>query len=378
MNRLLTLFALLVAPLVAPMVAANLAPQAPELKATGYILLDFNSGQVLAEKNADVRMEPESLTEIMTSYVVAQEITKGKLSLEQKVKISEKAWKMKGLRMFVEARSLVSVSDLLRGMIIQSGNDAAVALAEATAGTENDFVALMNQVAQRLGLHETHFENASGLPHANQYSTPRDLAILSNALIADYPEHYKFYAEKSFTYNKIKQDNGNPLLWDNEAVDGLKTGFSESSAYSLVASAQQEGMRVTCVVVGVDSKKNRAEEGGKLISYGFRFFETHLLYRANAPITSLNVWKGANSAVSLGLAQDFYLTIPKGQYKNLDAHMSINSQVFAPVRRGQKYGILYIRLGEVEYARHPLLALEDVNEGGFWRSLIDAIRLSLE
>jgi D-alanyl-D-alanine carboxypeptidase (penicillin-binding protein 5/6) len=357
--------------------SAQLAPDPPAVDADGYFLLDYHSGQVLAERKADQRMEPASLTKMIVSYIVAEELKLGTIALEDEVKVSEKAWRMTGSRMFIEVGDKVSIDKLIKGMIVQSGNDATIALAEHIAGSEQSFVALMNQHAQRLGLNDTHFVNATGLPHPEHYSTPRDLALLGKALIRDHPEQYELYSMKSFKYNKIKQNNRNTLLWKNDAVDGIKTGHTESAGYCLVASALQNNMRLISVVLGTKSKKARATESNKLLNYGFRFYETYKLYGANQPLTNARIWKGESEELPLGLNEDLYITIPKGQYKNLDASMSINAEIIAPAEKGRTYGTVNIMLGDKNYAVRKLIALTDVGPGTFWRNIVDSIKLAI-
>ncbi|WP_455211725.1 D-alanyl-D-alanine carboxypeptidase family protein [Kaarinaea lacus] len=357
--------------------SAQLVPDPPAIDADGYLLLDYHSGQVLAERNADQRMEPASLTKMMVSYIVADELSAGAIALEDEVTVSEKAWRMTGSRMFIEVGEKVSVDQLLKGMIVQSGNDATIALAEHISGNEQSFVALMNNHAQRLGLNDTHFVNATGLPHPEHYSTPRDLALLGKALIRDFPEQYKLYSIKSFKYNKIKQNNRNTLLWKNDAVDGIKTGHTESAGYCLVASALQENMRLISVVLGTDSKKARSTESNKLLNYGFRFYETYKLYGANQALTKVRIWKGETEELPLGLNEDLYITIPKGQYKNLDASMSINAEIIAPAEKGRTYGTVNIMLGDKNYAVRKLIALSDVGPGTFWQTIVDSIKLAI-
>lgn len=358
-------------------IAAAPVPKPPNLKATGYILLDYNSGQVLAERNSNERMEPASLTKMMVSYIVSKELANDAIKLDDKVKISKKAWRMVGSRMFIEVGKEVPVEELLKGVIVQSGNDATIALAEFIAGSEESFVAIMNEEAKRLGLNDTNFVNATGLPKDDHYSTPRDLAELGKALIRDYPDHYKLYSMKSFKYNNIKQDNRNKLLWKNEAVDGIKTGHTESAGYCLVASAEEANMRLISVVLGTKSKKARATESNKLLNYGFRFYETHKLYGANEPLTKVRIWKGEVQNLPLGLNEDLYVTIPKGQYNNLDASMSINAEIIAPAKQGRTYGTVNIKLGDKNYAVRKLIALSDIGPGSFWQNIIDSIKLAL-
>jgi D-alanyl-D-alanine carboxypeptidase (penicillin-binding protein 5/6) len=358
--------------------AATLVPATPKIKAKGYLLMDFNSGRILAESKSDTRMEPASLTKMLSSYVIAYELAKGSINLNDQVTVSEKAWRMQGSRMFIEVGNKVTVEQLLKGMIIQSGNDATVALAEYVAGSEDAFVSLMNQHAAELGMVDSHFVNSTGLPHKNHYTTPRDLARLAHALIRDFPEHYEWYATKKYTYNNISQYNRNKLLWRNKFVDGIKTGHTESAGFCLVASAMRDDMRLISVVLGTRSEEARAEESQKLLSYGFRFFETHRLYAANEALTTARIWKGAQEELPLGLSEDLYLTIPKGQYKNLDASMDIDVRITAPAEKGASFGKVNIKLGDEQYAQRELVALSSIEKGSLWGSLIDEIKLLFE
>ena len=379
MRRLLPLFisALLIVFFTSAQ-AATLIPATPKIKAKGYLLIDFNSGRVLAEKKSDQRMEPASLTKMLSAYVVDHELAKGNISLDDEVRISEKAWRMQGSRMFIEVGKKISVEDLLKGVIIQSGNDATVALAEHVAGSEDAFVSLMNQHASELGMLDSHFVNSTGLPHKEHYTTPRDLAKLAIALIRDYPKHYDWYSQKEFVYNDIKQYNRNRLLWRNKYVDGIKTGHTESAGYCLVASAERDGMRLISVLLGTRSDETRSSESQKLLTYGFRFFETHRLYKANEPLTTARVWKGAQEELSLGLNEDLYLTIPKGQYKKLDANMNLGARIIAPIKQGQVFGTVNIALGDEQYAERELVALSAIKSGGLFGNLVDEIKLLFE
>jgi D-alanyl-D-alanine carboxypeptidase (penicillin-binding protein 5/6) len=379
MRHLLSFFILVLFTLVtATSQAATLIPATPKIKAKGYLLIDFNSGRVLAEKESDQRLEPASLTKMLTSYIVANELANGNISLKDEVRISEKAWRMQGSRMFVEVGKKVTVADLLKGMIIQSGNDATVALAEHVAGSEDAFVSLMNQHAAELGMLDSHFTNSTGLPNKNHYTTPRDLAKLAVALIRDFPEHYDWYSQKEFTFNKIKQYNRNRLLWRNKYVDGIKTGHTESAGYCLVASALRDDMRLISVVLGTHSDNARSRESQKLLTYGFRFFETHRLYKANEPLTSAHVWKGAQDQLPLGLAEDLYLTIPKGQYKKLVANMNLDARITAPIKEGQAFGSVNVNLGDEQYAKRELVALSAIESGGLFSNLVDEVKLLFE
>lgn len=350
-------------------------PEPPGINAVGYILIDANSGEVIAKNNANERMEPASLTKMMASYIIAKAVKNGDVNLMDKVKISKKAWRMKGSRMFIEVGKEIQFEKLLIGTIVQSGNDATIALAEHIAGDEDSFVKLMNQAAEKLGLHDTHFMNATGLPHEDHYSTPRDMTMLGLALIRDYPEHYQYYKRKEFTYNSIKQFNRNQLLWKDETVDGIKTGHTESAGYCLVASAKRGNMRLISTVLGTKSKAARTSESQKLLTYGFRFFETHKLYSANDKLTEVKIWKGNSESLPLGINDDLYITIPRGQYDKLDARMSINSTIMAPAQRGDVFGNVIINLGTKQVAKRELVSLDDVEKGSVWHNLIDTINL---
>ena len=351
--------------------AATPVPKAPSVGAKGYLVEDFLSGQAVAEKNADQPLEPASITKLMSAYVIFSEIRKGSLALSDKVRISEKAWRTQGSRMFVEVNTQVSIADLLKGMIIQSGNDATVALAEQVAGTEASFATLMNTYAQQLGLTRSHFVNSTGLPDKEHYTTARDIIRVSRALIREFPEYYQWYSEKQFTYNEITQYNRNKLLWRDESVDGLKTGHTDSASYCLVTSAERDGMRLISVVLGTKSEEARADASQSLLNYGFRFFETHKLYDGSTKLTTARVWKGASESVELGLAESLYITIPRGEYNNLDASMQLQEQIIAPVTQGQALGRVVINLADTMVTERDLVALQAINEGSFWQRIVD-------
>lgn len=354
------------------------APAPPEVAASGYLLVDIDSDMALAEKEAEQRLEPASLTKIMTSYVVFHELHNGSVKLSDQVLVSEKAWKTPGSRMFIEVNKQVSVEELLKGVIVQSGNDASVALAEHVAGSEDAFANLMNDHARRLGLQNTHFVNATGLPDPNHYTTPRDIAMISEALIREFPELYKLYGIKEFTFNNIRQHNRNSLLWRDASVDGVKTGHTEAAGYCLVASAKREGMRLVSVVMGTDSEKARLSASQALLNYGFRFFETHRLYGAGDRLTRTRVWMGDREEASLGLARDLHVTIPRQQYDKLAARTEIEPQLKAPLTKGQRVGEVIVELAGDVVARRPLVLLEDVPEGGIWRTVVDRVLMMLE
>ena len=358
--------------------AAMPTPNVPEVSARGYLLQDFNSGQIIAEKNAHEQMEPASLTKLMTAHIVFHELRSGNLQLTSEVLISEKAWRMKGSKMFIEVNKRVSVEDLLKGMIIQSGNDASVALAEHIAGSEEAFASLMNHHAERLGMKNTHFVNSTGMPANDHYTTAFDLALLTRALIAEFPEYYRWYSIKEFTYNDIRQHNRNTLLWRDKYVDGVKTGHTDSAGYCLISSALRDDMRLISVVLGTKSKEARAKESQKLLNYGFRFFETRKLYSANSQLTTTRIWKGATEQLPLGLEEDLYITIPRGRYDNLNASMKIDSQIMAPVTQGSQHGVVDISLDGNAVVERPLVALQAVEEGSLLQRLSDEFSLLFE
>lgn len=355
-----------------------LIPAAPSIAAKSYILLDFNSNKVLAEENADVRLAPASLTKIMTVYVVFRELSNGHLTLDEKVTISKKAWQTGGSRMFVEVNKQVSIEDLLQGVIIQSGNDASVALAEHVAGDEATFSAMMNQHAARLGMNDSHFENSMGLPSKNHYTTARDLAKLTVAVISEFPNYYRWDSKKEFTYNKITQPNRNKLLWRDKSVDGVKTGYTEEAGYCMVASAKREEMRLISVVMGTASVNARANESQSLLNYGFRFFETHKLYEGNNALSEARIWKGDSKTLPLGLNEDLYVTIPRRHYKDLKAEVKTVNRIIAPIKAGDVFGFVNVSLAGDVVANQQLVALKTVNKGSFMQRMIDEAMLMLE
>ena len=355
--------------------AAKPIPNPPELNATSYYLMDFDSGKVLAEKDADKPVEPASITKLMTAYLVDKAIADGDITLDDMVTISEKAWRMQGSKMFVEVGKQVSVRDLLKGLIIQSGNDASVALAEYVAGSESAFVGYMNHQANLLGMTNTNFANATGWPDENHYSTARDIAILTRAVIREFPESYRLYKVREYTYNDIRQFNRNRLLWRDDSVDGVKTGHTESAGFCLVASAEREDMRLISVVLGTDSDKARTQSSQALLNYGFRFYETHQLYRADEILSRARIWYGDQEQVSLGVGKDIYITIPRGRYRELDASMEIDREISAPVQRGKQLGVVNIRLGDEVLLSDDLVAMQDVGEGSLISMAMDRIKL---
>ncbi|MDF3931438.1 D-alanyl-D-alanine carboxypeptidase family protein [Pseudomonas citronellolis] len=370
----LSMLVLLSAP-VASWAAESVVPAAPQLAAKAWVLMDGASGQVLVENNADERLPPASLTKLMTAYIATKEIEGGRIKEEDLVTVSEHAWRTGGSRMFIKLGSQVTVSDLLHGIIIQSGNDASVALAEHIAGSEDAFADMMNTTAQKLGMSNSHFMDATGLPNPEHYSSAHDMALLARAIIYGEPTHYAIYAQKEFLWNNIKQPNRNLLLWRDKTVDGLKTGHTDEAGYCLVASAVRDGQRMIAVVFGTNSEQARAAETQKLLTYGFRFFESQTFYKKGAELTKALVWKGAEHEVKAGLSEDLTMTVPRGQLKQLQANMVLQPQLMAPIQQGQVIGKVEVKLGDKVVRTSDLVALNGVEEGGIFRRLWDSIRL---
>ncbi len=350
-------------------------PKPPSIEANSYILMDFNSETLLAEYDIDKRVDPASITKMMTAFVVFSELKSGNLKLTDKVTVSEKAWRTGGSKMFIEVNKKITVNNLVKGMIIQSGNDACVALSEHIAGTEETFADLMNQHAKKLGMNNSHFVNATGLPEEDHYITARDAAILAKAIIVQFPKYFEIFSEKEFTFNKITQHNRNTLLWRDPSVDGFKTGHTQAAGYCLVSTAKRNGMRLIAVVMGTKSQKARADESQKLFNYGFRFFETNLLYKGGEKRVNIEVWKGEDEDVDLGLTQDLYVTIPRGEYKNLQAKVDMPNYINAPIANRQEIGKLNIQLNNKTVAQKPLVTLKAVQEGGWWTRTTDSMGL---
>ena len=355
-------------------------PPPPTFDARSWVLMDFTSGQVIASSNPDLREQPASLTKIMTDYVVSAELAAGKVHMQDPVFISEHAWRAGGAgtdgsTSFLAVNSRVPLKDLLYGMIIQSGNDAAIALAEHVAGSETTFAALMNAYAQRLGMRNTHFVNASGYPVAEHYSTARDIAILSRALIRDFPDDYKISSMKEFKWNGITQHNRNTLLWRDSSVDGIKTGHTSEAGFCLAASAMRGDARMIAVVMGAPSDRARADDAEALLEYGFRFYETHKLFAAGKPLATPRLWKGQSGTLPLGLSDDAVITIPRGKYSELKATLDFPARLIAPFKRGQRIGMLHVTLQDKSILEAPLVSLQDAPQGGFFKRLWDAILL---
>jgi len=371
-HRLFLLTLLAVAPVTW---AEPIIPSAPQLAAKSYVLMDAASGKVLVENEGDERLPPASLTKLMTAYIATLEIKKGQISESDMVTVSEKAWRTGGSRMFIQVNTQVSVEDLLHGIIIQSGNDASVAMAEHIAGSEEAFADLMNSTAQRLGMTNSHFMNSTGLPHPEHYSSAADMAKLARAIIHEDPAHYGIYAQKEFFWNNIKQPNRNLLLWRDKTVDGLKTGHTEEAGYCLVASAVRDGMRLISVVFGTNSEQARAAETQKLLTYGFRFFETRTFYQKGIELATSRVWKGQQNQVSAGLANDLTMTLPRGQMDKLQAGMTFNPELIAPIQQGDVIGKVEVSLDGQVLQSTDLIALQAVEEGGLFRRFWDSIQL---
>jgi D-alanyl-D-alanine carboxypeptidase (penicillin-binding protein 5/6) len=359
--------------------ALTIIPSPPEVKAKGHILIDFNTGKVLAESNADALLAPASLTKMMTSYIIGKELASGNINNTDLVKVSEKAWAKNfpgSSLMFIEVGTKVSVELLNQGIIVASGNDACVAMAEHIAGSEGAFAQLMNGYAAELGMSSSYFENSHGLDSQEHKTTPRDMATLAMALIRDVPEEYKIYSQKVFSYNNIKQYNRNNLLWDKSMnVDGLKTGHTAQAGYSLVSSATKGGMRLVSVVMGTESERARKVESKKLLNYGFRFFETYTPYKAGDKFATNRVWMGDVKEVDLGILLDTPITVPRGQRKNLAASIELDQQLKAPLAKGTVVGKLFLRLDGEDIAEYPLVTLQEVNEGGMFSKLVDYVKL---
>jgi D-alanyl-D-alanine carboxypeptidase (penicillin-binding protein 5/6) len=348
-------------------------PASPNIDAKGYILIDANSGKILAEKNADMRMAPASLTKLMSLYIISGALRNGSIHLEDKVRISTKAWRTEGSRMFVKVNDEVPAKDLIQGIAVASGNDASVAMAEYIAGTEEAFASIMNAQAKAIGMNSSHFMDSTGLPNPEHYSTPRDFATLARALTQVYPEDYKYFSEKWFTFNGIRQPNRNRLLWRYQYADGLKTGHTNDAGYCLVASAKKDNMRLISVIMGAPSDSARTEDSIRLLTYGFRFFETQKLYEANKPLAQVRVWKGSSKEIALGFENDWFATLPAGQAKNMQHVIQLNEPLYAPIVKGQECGKMNIVLNNQIVASNPLVALTDDPKGGMFRRAADSM-----
>jgi D-alanyl-D-alanine carboxypeptidase (penicillin-binding protein 5/6) len=366
---LFTLFNLFI---ITAYAAPKIIPKAPAVAANSYVLMDHGSGRIISMKDADTPVAPASITKVMTAYVVFSELQEGNIKLEDMVTISEKAWRTPGSRMFIKVNTQVSVEDLLQGMIIQSGNDASVALAEFVAGSEETFAALMNQHARELGMKNTHFVNSTGLPDPQHLTTAHDLAILASTLISRFPQYYHWYSTKEFTYNNITQPNRNKLLWRDKSVDGMKTGYTDDAGYCLLSSAMRDEMRLISVVLGTKSENARAQESQKLLNFGFRFYQSHALYKADKALKKVRIYKGEKEQLAVGVSRDMYVIVPRGQYKKLKPSININRLIEAPVTKGQHLGQVEIRLEDKVIAKAAVIALENIAEGSLWHQAIDS------
>jgi D-alanyl-D-alanine carboxypeptidase (penicillin-binding protein 5/6) len=350
-------------------------PIPPSLQAAAYILIDAQSGKIITQQNATVKRAPASLTKMMTLYVVSSALKSGQIRLDTEVPISEDAWRMGGSKMFVKVGQNVKVRDLIQGIIVDSGNDACVAMAEYLGGNEPSFASMMNQQAQELGMKNSHFTDSTGMPHPDHYTTAQDLAILARALIAHFPEYYGWYKEKWFTYAGIRQPNRNRLLWRDSSVDGIKTGHTEEAGFCLVASAKKDDTRLISVVLGDPSDSARASDSQALLNYGFHFFETHVVYNAGSAVENVSVLKGQKPTVSAGVVKNLYVTLPVNQYKNIVVTKDIPKNLSAPIKKGQVIGKIVIKLNNEVIATQPLVALEEDPQGGIWTRIKDSIRM---
>ncbi len=364
---------LLLCALIANVAVALPVPDPPQLNAGGYLLMDFHSGQVLVEFNADERLEPASLTKIMTAYIVFRELRDGNLQLDEEVLVSEKAWRTGGSKMFIEVGKRVKVEDLIQGMIVQSGNDASVALAEHIAGSEAAFAEFMNVQARALGMNHSNFTNSTGLPGDNHYTTARDVAILTRALIDNFPDYYRWYSQPYFTYNDIQQHNRNRLLRQDPSVDGVKTGYTRAAGYCLVSSALRNSQRLISVVMKTESVAARTRDSLALLNYGFRFFETHRLASPGQPLEQIRVWKGEDKELPVGAAEELYVTIGRGRFDGLSLQLERQPQLEAPIEQGTTVGEIVVMLGDEEILRAPLVALQTVRQGNLLRQFSDTI-----
>lgn len=359
---------------IANTTAPQLIPSPPEVDAKGYMLIDANNGYIIAQKNADMRMPPASLTKLMTLYIIADSLRNGRIHLEDNVHVSEKAWRTGGSRMFIQVGTDVPVDMLIQGIAVSSGNDATIAMAEHIAGSDEAFSNLMNQTAESLGMINTHYTDSNGLPSPNHYSSPADIAKLTRAFIQYFPEFYPWFSQKWFSFNNIKQPNRNRLLWQDSTVDGLKTGHTDEAGYCLAASAKRNGdMRLISVVMGSKSDKTRTKASQALLNYGFHFFESHKVYAANTALSTPRTWYGKKKTSELGVDHDLYVTVPTGQYKNVKIDIVTNDKLKAPIIKGQAYGHITVTLNGQILLQEPLVAIKDNPKCGFFARIIERI-----
>lgn len=352
----------------------------PQLTSNAYLLIDFNSGKILAQKNIDQIVEPASLTKMMTMFVIDQELKNGNIHLSDKISVSKKAWKTEGSRMFLEVGSSVELEEIINGIIISSANDGCVAVAEHIAGSEENFADIMNTYANMLGMNNTNFANATGLPHKNHYTTARDMAILARALIKSFPESYKKYSQKSHTHLGIKQFNRNRLLWSNSFVDGIKTGHTDSAGFCLVASAKnpKTNMRLVSIVLGAKNDSKRSDETNKLLTWGFRFFETHKLYKKDEVLENMQIYMGKEKTLAIGLKEDLFITIKKGLYKELKASLDTTQIIKAPTKKGDVIGTFTVKHNDEVLIEKPVIALQNIEQGNVLTKMTDYISLTFK
>lgn len=355
-----------------------ITPTPPTVNAKAYILIDVNSGKIIAEKNSEEKLPPASLTKIMTLYVISNALKQEKIHLNDLVRISRVAWQTPGSRMFVKEGEQVSIQDLLKGIIVDSGNDACTAMAELLGGSESGFAEIMNFQAAQLGMNNSHFTDSTGLPNKELYTTAKDLAILSRAIINNFPEYYHWYKQKWYTFNGIKQPNRNRLLWRDAQVDGVKTGHTDDAGFCLVSSAKRNDMRILAVVMGSPNDSSRADDSERLINYGFRFFETHQLFKSGDKVTEVPLYKSTLPAITLGLNHTQYVTIPLGQYPHLTVNTNVPKYLQAPLKKGDKIGELIVKLDNQVLMTEQLYALEDAPQGGIFKRIKDSVRLTYQ
>lgn len=361
-----------------PALAQSVVPRAPDLGSRGYILVDHHSGRILAAKNEHEHLEPASITKLMTAYSAFRALGEGQVGLDEPVPVSEKAWRTPGSRMFIEVNTRVPMNELLQGMIVQSGNDASVAIAEYLGGTEATFAEVMNQHARDLGMLNSQYQNSTGLPADNHYTTAADIARLASAIVREYPEYFHWYSQREFTYNGITQKNRNALLWRDPSVDGMKTGMTDAAGYCLVSTAERDGMRLIAVVLGARSPTARANDSQALLNYGFRFYETRLLYPAGDPVTEARVWKGEAESANLAVREDIYVTIPRGSYELLKPEVDLSGELIAPVDPNARLGTLRVSLAEETLAEANLFAKNAIDSGSLWQQARDSVLLWFE
>lgn len=349
-------------------------PEAPRIGAKSWILMDANSGDVITEHEADKRLPPASLTKLMTAYMIERELSEGRLTKQDLVTVSEKAWRKGGSKMFIEVGKQIPVSELLKGIVVVSGNDASIAMAEHLAGSEDAFANMMNTHAPKLGMMNTHFENATGWPGANHYSSARDMALLSQHIINDYPEHYSMYSQREFTFNDITQPNRNKLLWRDSSVDGLKTGWTQEAGYGLVSSAKRDDMRLISVVFGAKSPDARVQGSQTLLSYGFRYFDTLDFADAGSVLDTPRVWGGKQNSVKAGLVDDIVMTVPRHDKERVSHSIEMQDDLTAPIELGDVLGTLTVTLDDEVLESHDIVAMESVEKGGFVKRIVDSIR----